>query len=80
MGSFLVFAEDPGCPGMGDGSTYRLSALVHVNVFDYHALLFGGFLGIGDDHYPMPWQSLKYNTSLGGYRTNLTADRLKGEP
>jgi hypothetical protein len=49
------------------------------NVFDYHALLFGGFLGIGDDHYPMPWQSLKYNTSLGGYRTNLTADRLKGE-
>jgi hypothetical protein len=42
---------------MGDGSNYRLSALVHVNVFDYHALLFGGFLGIGDDHYPMPWQS-----------------------
>jgi len=46
----------------------------------YAVLGFGGFLGIGDDHYPMPWQSLKYDTSLGGYRTNLTADRLKGAP
>jgi sporulation protein YlmC with PRC-barrel domain len=40
----------------------------------------GGFLGIGDDHYPLPWQSLKYDTDLGGYRTNLTADRLQGAP
>jgi hypothetical protein len=46
----------------------------------YAVLGFGGFLGIGDDHYPMPWQSLKYDTGLGGYRTNLTADRLKGAP
>src|ERR1700680_2043301 len=33
----------------------------------YAVLSFGGFLGIGDDHYPLPWQSLKYDTSLGGY-------------
>jgi len=36
--------------------------------------------GIGDDHYPLPWQSLKYDTDLGGYRTNLTADRLQDAP
>jgi hypothetical protein len=24
-----------------------------------------GFLGIGDDHYPLPWQTLKYDTGLG---------------
>ncbi|GLR99309.1 photosystem reaction center subunit H [Bradyrhizobium liaoningense] len=46
----------------------------------YAVLGFGGFLGIGDDHYPLPWQSLKYDTGLGGYRTNLTADRLQGAP
>jgi PRC-barrel domain len=46
----------------------------------YAVLGFGGFLGIGDDHYPLPWQSLKYDTNLGGYRTNLTADRLQGAP
>ncbi len=46
----------------------------------YAVLGFGGFLGIGDDHYPLPRQSLKYDTGLGGYRTNLTADRLQGAP
>ena len=33
----------------------------------YAALSFGGFLGIGDDHYPLPWELLKYDTNLGGY-------------
>jgi hypothetical protein len=46
----------------------------------YAVLSFGGFLGIGDDHYPLPWQSLKYDTSVGGYRTGVTEDQLKGAP
>lgn len=46
----------------------------------YAVLSFGGFLGIGDDYYPLPWQSLKYDTNLGGYRTGLTADKLQGAP
>jgi hypothetical protein len=37
-------------------------------------------LGIGDDHYPLPWQSLKYDTNLGGYRTNVTEQQLRGAP
>jgi sporulation protein YlmC with PRC-barrel domain len=46
----------------------------------YAVLSFGGFLGIGDDYYPLPWQSLKYETKLGGYVTGITEDRLKGAP
>jgi hypothetical protein len=46
----------------------------------YAVLSFGGFLGIGDDHYPLPWQSLKYDTQLGGYRTGITETQLKGAP
>src|ERR1700694_1110585 len=46
----------------------------------YAVLSFGGFLGIGDDHYPLPWQSLKYDTGLGGYRTGITESQLKGAP
>jgi hypothetical protein len=46
----------------------------------YAVLSFGGFLGIGDDHYPLPWQSLKYDTSLGGYVTGVTETQLKGAP
>jgi hypothetical protein len=46
----------------------------------YAVLSFGGFLGMGDDHYPLPWQSLKYDTNLGGYITGLTESQLKGAP
>jgi hypothetical protein len=46
----------------------------------YAVLGFGGFLGLGNDHYPLPWQSLKYDTSLGGYRTGITETQLKGAP
>jgi hypothetical protein len=46
----------------------------------YAVLSFGGFLGIGNDHYPLPWQSLKYDTNLGGYVTGITEDRLRGAP
>ena len=40
----------------------------------YAVLSYGGFLGIGDDHYPTPWSSLKYDTLLGGYLIGITRD------
>lgn len=46
----------------------------------YAVLSFGGFLGMGNDYYPLPWQSLRYDQGLGGYVTNITEDRLKGAP
>jgi len=46
----------------------------------YAVLSFGGFLGIGHDHYPLPWQSLKYDTRLGGYVTGITESQLRGAP
>ena len=46
----------------------------------YAVLGFGGFLGLGNDHYPLPWQSLKYDTRLGGYVTGITEQQLRGAP
>src|SRR5256885_8921870 len=46
----------------------------------YAVLGFGGFLGIGDDHYPLPWQSLKYDTNVGGYVTGITDSELTSAP
>src|SRR5580693_10484992 len=46
----------------------------------YAVLGFGGFLGLGNDHYPLPWQSLKYDTRLGGYVTGITEKQLQGAP
>ena len=38
----------------------------------YAVMASGGFLGIGSDRYPVPWEALRYDTELGGYRVNLT--------
>lgn len=46
----------------------------------YAVLGFGGVLGLGSDHYPLPWQSLKYDTALGGYVTGVTAKDLHDAP
>jgi hypothetical protein len=46
----------------------------------YAVLGFGGILGLGNDHYPLPWQSLKYDTDLGGYRTGVTENQLRRAP
>jgi hypothetical protein len=46
----------------------------------YAVLAFGGFLGMGHDHYPLPWQSLKYDTRLGGYVTGVTESQLQSAP
>ncbi|MEA3534093.1 PRC-barrel domain-containing protein [Rhizobium sp. CC-YZS058] len=46
----------------------------------YAVLAFGGFLGIGEDHYPLPWAKLTYDEDLGGYRTDLTREQVDKAP
>lgn len=46
----------------------------------YAVMSFGGFLGIGDRHHPLPWASLKYDTSKEGYVVNLDKSMLKDAP
>ncbi len=41
---------------------------------------FGGFLGMGEDYYPLPWSALTYNSTLGGYEVNVTEQQLKHAP
>jgi hypothetical protein len=62
------------------GSIERVMIDKMTGKVSYAVLSFGGFLGIGDDHYPLPWQSLEYDTNLGGYRTGITETQLKGAP
>jgi hypothetical protein len=46
----------------------------------YAVMSFGGFLGLGHSHYPIPWSALKYDTALGGYRTGITESQLRDAP
>jgi hypothetical protein len=46
----------------------------------YVVLSFGGFLGLGSDHYPLPWSTLKYDEGLGGYVVNVSREQLDRAP
>ena len=47
---------------------------------DYAVMEFGGFLGIGTDYYPLPWDKLDYETSQGGYVVDIDKAKLEGAP
>jgi hypothetical protein len=46
----------------------------------YAILSFGGFLGIGEDHYPIPWSMLTYNEKPDGFQLDVTEEQLKNAP
>lgn len=46
----------------------------------YAILSFGGFMGMGDKHQPLPWSVLQYNTHLDGYQVDITQEFLALAP
>ncbi|AJP71256.1 PRC-barrel domain-containing protein [Sphingomonas hengshuiensis] len=46
-----------------------------------HAVVsYGGFLGMGEDYFPLPWNELTYDESRGGYVVNRDVAQLKEGP
>jgi hypothetical protein len=62
------------------GSIERIMIDKYSGQVAYAVMSFGGFLGIGHDHYPVPWARLDYTEKLGGYEMNITEQELKGAP
>jgi len=66
--------------GNNIGSIKRLMIEKISGRVAYAVMSFGGFLGMGTEEHSIPWKKLTYDTSLGGYRTDLTEAQLKGAP
>jgi sporulation protein YlmC with PRC-barrel domain len=47
---------------------------------EYAIMSFGGFLGIGSRHHPLPWHSLVYDEGRGGYVVDVDRATLEGAP
>ena len=47
---------------------------------EYAVLQFGGFLGIGSDYYPLPWNKLTYHSDKGGYVVDIDKSVLEKAP
>ncbi|MBB3965710.1 MULTISPECIES: PRC-barrel domain-containing protein [Rhizobium] len=69
-----------GADGKHIGSIERLILGKRDGRVAYAVLSFGGFMGIGHDHYPLPWEKLSYDTQLDGYRIDLTKEQIEGAP
>jgi sporulation protein YlmC with PRC-barrel domain len=46
----------------------------------YAVLSFGGFLGVGDRLFAVPWQALKLDTANKRFLLNVSKDKLKNAP
>lgn len=46
----------------------------------YAVLSFGGFLGMGKSHFPLPWSQLRFDQNQNGYVVSLTETQIKGAP
>jgi PRC-barrel domain len=66
--------------GKSIGSIKRLMIEKISGRVSYAVLTFGGFLGMGEEEHAIPWSSLTYDTTLGGYRTAITEQQLRGAP
>src|SRR5712671_7125270 len=71
-----VYATD----GSKIGSIQRVMIDKISGKVAYAVMSFGGFMGIGEDYYPVPWSMLNYDTQLDGYRVNISKEQLDRAP
>jgi hypothetical protein len=66
--------------GNNIGSVRRLMIDKMSGRVAYAVIVFDTFLGLGGEEYTLPWSKLDYDTSLEGFRTDITEAQLRGAP
>lgn len=69
--------------GVGDAYVGKIERLIlekRSGRVAYAVMSFGGFLGIGHEHFPVPWEKLTYDPNLDGYRTDITQEQVEAAP
>ena len=80
----LISSEDVEGTHVYDINGEKIGEIDHLMIakfsgrVTYAVMSFGGFLGLGHSHYPLPWDTLKYNPKLAGYETNVTEAHAQG--
>ena len=82
----LISSEDVEGANVYDMNGNKIGDIDHLMIdkvsgrVSYAVMSFGGFIGLGHSHYPIPWAALKYDTKLHGYVTGITEQQLKDAP
>ena len=59
------------------GTIERLMLEKKAGTVAYAVVKCGGFLKGETHHYPLPWNTLKYNVARNAYETDLTLEQLR---
>ena len=62
------------------GQVHHLMIDKYSGQVAYAVASFGGFLGIGENFFPLPWKMLNYDTRVAGYVVDLDRSRLERAP
>ena len=62
------------------GQIHNFMVNKHSGQVEYAVMSFGGFLGMGEDHYPLPWRKLKYVVARHGFVIDISKDKLDRAP
>lgn len=82
----LISSEDVEGTNVYDMKRSKIGDIDHLMIdkisgrVTYAVMSFGGFIGLGHSHYPIPWAALKYDPKLGGYVTGITEQQLQDAP
>jgi hypothetical protein len=82
----LISSEDVQGTTVFDANGNEIGAIDHLMIdkvsgnVRYAVMSFGGFMGLGQRHYPLPWSSLTYDRDREGYLTNVTQQQLIEAP
>ena len=62
------------------GSVYNFMVDKVTGRVAYAVVSFGGFLGLGERFFPLPWAALTYDPARGGYVVDIAHDTLDRAP
>lgn len=62
------------------GTIYNFMVNKRSGRVEYAVMTFGGFLGMGQNHYPLPWRMLTYDTHEDGYVVDISPRDLEEAP
>ena len=71
-----VFGRD----GRRLGTLYNFMVNKVTGRVAYAVMSFGGFLGLGERFFPLPWAALSYDSTRGGYIVDIDPERLAQAP
>ncbi len=62
------------------GTIYNFMVDKRSGQVEYAVMSYGGFLGMGQRYYPLPWRVLAYHTDTGGYVIDMSERDFRDAP